>query len=149
MKEICNIIACGNEVKNFDLSTLKGDVMVINGAITLYPNAKYFIALDAIVFERYDKWLKDFKGIKFNDRQITRTTQIPQYPKVNLTGYSAIRTAQELGYKTINLIGFGAKGTGDAFGFNELTEAVHKQMIEACKDMKLNFLTKSAINGTL
>ena len=139
------IIGGGESANHYNYSTIKGDVMVVNGAITLYPDAKYFIALDGLPYKMYAKELSKFNGVKFNDRQISGTKQIPQYSEVNLSGYSAIRTAQELGYDKIQLIGFDAYGKINAQGLGDYTDDSHQRMINACKDMDLIFLTKSAI----
>jgi len=147
MKE-CYIIAGGQSVADYDIVSINKDIIAVNHALQLRPDAKYFVGLDTKIHIDLKNELKEYKGIVFYDRKIQRYDNVKYYwfkqisvfseflPYVyceNNSGIAALNIAYILGYRKINMIGYDFEGVNFHTGikddyFNRILPKVNKRM---------------------
>lgn len=131
MKE-CFILGGGQSLAEYDIASIKDDIIAVNYSLRLRPDAKYFVGLDTKIHIDLKEELENYNGAIFYDRLIKRydkanyiwikqTSVFSQFfPYVyaeNNSGIAAINIAYLLGYRKINLVGF------DFYGENNFTKA--------------------------
>lgn len=129
-----NIIGKGLSIKDFDMQDLYGDVMAINDAIHIVPDAMYCVFWDEktqnkeYLHDIAKKVNKDVITISINENKAdlqyvnygssnkwadVRSLDCNIIPNVNLTGLMALAVAIRLQYRKIYLFGIDGKRWGD------------------------------------